>query len=1457
MNNHYKQKPVIFLAFANAPINKKNYLRNLSNENRAIRNALEKAQDEELCELVERANATIKDIMNVFQDKKYRDRIAIFHYGGHANAYGILLESSDGSSSPANKEGLAFFLARQNSLKLVFLNACSTQHHALELRKAGIPVVIGTSQDIKDQVATQLATRFYMGIGSGHTLERAWREAKAEIKIEKDSPNFNTLYHWSQRETHQYRYPWDIYFKEGAEKVKEWNLPDAAKNPLFGLPSPPRTYKLPEKPFLFLKRYQRKHAEIFFGRSYYIRQLYDRITDKESPPIILLFGQSGVGKSSLLEAGLLPRLEESHGIIYTRRLQEKGLLGTLEDTLDNQLLSLKADIQNEKIGEKWKHIEFVINKPLVIIIDQVEEMFIHPDKKLSNELENFTAALETLFNSPAFYPEGKLILSYRKEYHPDIEEQLKVKEFDRAELFIKPLTRQDIIEVVTGLTSSKRLQDRYKLQVEEQLPRVIADDMLEDRESPVAPVLQILLTKMWEKATQGDFSSIHKFRTRLYQALKREGFLMEDFFTQQMEKLKDGNPDVVESGLALDMLKFHTTSLGTACSHNIESLRERYRHSQDIIDDLIDQLKLLYLLTDTQQSKKRTCLAHDTLAPIIIKEYNNSDKPGQRAIRILASRIEDFKKNPDEIWLNEAALRIVEEGRQGIRILDKSEENLLEKSIERRIQSQKQINRFRMVRSVLVIFTIIFAIFAAWQWKVASDRARIAKAIALTYQAQLKFESPDEALELVRKAYHLDKNKNVMQVLSQAAAETLEHPLCNLNLQHTYYVNTAVFSPSGLTMLTASEDKTAKLWDLQGKLLQDLKHKKAVTSAAFSADGLLILTVPRDKAAKIWDLQGNFLQHFKHQERINSAVFSPDGRTILTASNDNTARLWNVQGAPINTFYHRSDVNAAMFSPGGSRILTLCKDKTASLLDLNGIPIIGFPRVNSAEFSPNGKFLIFILMNNAIKLRNLEDNSEKLFKNLSGYVTFASFSPNSRNLVLAYLGGAFEVRDLNGQLLTSLDFHKDTVFSVEHSLDNTKILTASRDKTAKLWILNGSMTADLHLHRDHVISAVFSPDSTRILTASLDMTAKMWDLRDQLVTELISQKDEMKCANFSPDGTRILTISKSNIVQLWNMRGNCMAALNTKNKHKKTVHQAVFSPDGTRILTASADNTAKLWDLEGSLIKDFNLHTANVESAVFSPDGRFILTASYDKTARLWDLQGNPPQSYRHQKAVISARFSPDGKKILTSSFDETARLWDLQGNELKMFKRQYGQVKVAKFSPDGKKVLTVSASARLWHINGKHLAEFNILKYIKGKMRIEENHFVSDADFSPNSKCVLTIHNDNTARLWNLKGKLLTQMKHKAKINTAYFSPDSKRILTASADNTIKLWDLQGNLLSDMVKHKGEVFSAVFSPDGYKILSTSADKTVKLWYTPRGIIRKLEKHSYPLPILEENSSGE
>jgi hypothetical protein len=687
-NDHDNRKPVIFLAFAQDRVERCAYLRNLPIELDGIRKALQKARQAGLCEVVERANTTVENILDVFQE--CQDRIAIFHYGGHADSYELLLESLTGEHAIAQSEGLVSFLAKQKGLQLIFLNGCCSQQQALDLVQAGIPAVVGTSKTIDDAVATDLSVRFYKGLAAGRTIDRAWAEAVDQVKIEKGA-DWRAL-HWKGKTETPDRFPWDIYYRDGAEKVKDWNLPDAANNPFFGLPEVPQKYyrKLPEQPFIGLEYFKQQHAAIFFGRGAQIRKLYNYVTGIH--PIILFYGESGVGKSSLLDAGLLPRLENDHTVQYLRREATKGLTATLMQAMQ---AAGAATVEPSVLFETWCGIEAKTGRPLIIILDQAEETFTQPltnHPESGREMMVFLEAIKGIFDQTGQRPMGKLILSYRKEYHPEIREALQKFSLPYAGMFLQQLDRKDIIEAVEGLTRSPHTQEKYHLEIvkseQGNLAEIIATDLLADQKSAIAPMLQMVLTKLWHGAVQEN-PEAPCFTLSLYQQLKSEGIAMDEFLKQQVEQLRRWNDNVVASGLALDVLYAHTTPLGTAGACARTELQQAYSHRQDILDALLIKCKGLYLLTDGQQKQNSsTRLAHDILAPVIMREFQNSDKPGQRSARVLSSKLSNYRAG--EALLDDADLKTVENGRTGMRHLTNDEQSLIARSREEQASRERQ-----------------------------------------------------------------------------------------------------------------------------------------------------------------------------------------------------------------------------------------------------------------------------------------------------------------------------------------------------------------------------------------------------------------------------------------------------------------------------------------------------------------------------------------------------------------------------------------------------------------------------------------------------------------------------------------------------------------------------------------------------------------------------------------------
>ena len=633
-------RPVIFLAFANM----EGDLPELHAEIRQLQELFEAFQGEGRCTLVFKPNATLEQIFNILTEQL--NRIAIFHYGGHADGGRLMLESALGRA-PAYGPGLATLLGQQRGLQLAFLNGCSTRPQVQRLLDSGVPAVVATARAIDDRVVREFAVAFYTAltkggdsIQGGQNLHGAFEAAKgfAMARGGGQARGLLTRDLGGDDVADALGFPWDLLDRPGAEKVRRWNLFD--DDPLFGLPSLPPGGLPTEGPFRYLDWFTAEHAEVFFGRGHQIRELYELVIGSGTPPVILLYGQSGVGKSSLLDAGLVPRLKATHEVRYRRRDAKTGLIETLRGALG-------STDAGQSIGAAWQAEEARLGKPLVVILDQVEEALIGGDSP-TNGFGDSVEAVRTAFDDTSSTPKGKLVLGFRKEWLAEIEKRFSEARMRGAPMYLEPLDRRGVIEAVRGPGTlfaqdgrkverpvlSPRLSTEYGLQVEEDLPDLIADDLLSDPGSPVAPTLQILLSKMWDLAKKQDLAH-PRFDRALYEQMKREGIHLSDFLNQQFDRLRAWRPEAVDSGLALDLLTFYTTPLGTSRQQNVDDLFQAYGHIDSReLSQLLQQCKTRRLLVDPaghdgDRELSENRLAHDTLAPLVRERFDKSNDPGQ------------------------------------------------------------------------------------------------------------------------------------------------------------------------------------------------------------------------------------------------------------------------------------------------------------------------------------------------------------------------------------------------------------------------------------------------------------------------------------------------------------------------------------------------------------------------------------------------------------------------------------------------------------------------------------------------------------------------------------------------------------------------------------------------------------------------------------------------------------
>jgi len=216
------QIPVIFLAFSNdIGSGGEGYLRELKNERVAIVKALRNAEVKGLCEVVVEPDATVDDIFRVFNERRYRNRIAVFHYAGHASGKGLHLPTISNDNALAHIKGLAQLFSTQNNLQLVFLNGCSTQAQVEQVKAAGVANVLATQKAIDDATARKFAQTFYQNIGQNDSINNAFTKAEALLLTTQGNNGLFRNLHFepSDSDVHTDTHPWVLQADSG-----DWKL---------------------------------------------------------------------------------------------------------------------------------------------------------------------------------------------------------------------------------------------------------------------------------------------------------------------------------------------------------------------------------------------------------------------------------------------------------------------------------------------------------------------------------------------------------------------------------------------------------------------------------------------------------------------------------------------------------------------------------------------------------------------------------------------------------------------------------------------------------------------------------------------------------------------------------------------------------------------------------------------------------------------------------------------------------------------------------------------------------------------------------------------------------------------------------------------------------------------------------------------------------------------------------
>jgi WD40 repeat protein len=1165
-------------------------------------------------------------------------------------------------------------------------------------------------------------------------------------------------------------------------------------------------------------------ALLFFGREIDSEVIAANLM---AARITVLYGPSGVGKSSVLRAGVAHRL---------RREQEVEVVVFSTWTGDPSAALIEAvGGSGDSLVDALAEAGARAGGDLYLILDQFEECFLyHPGGgRFAAQLADVVKRSGLRVNVLIGMREDALArLDALKAAIPNLlANRLRLERLDRAAgkaAILGPIERYN-----TLVAPDDRVAIEPEL-VDEVLDEVtvgrvelsVAGRGLAagggDENRIEAPFLQLVLARLWDMEAERGSRTLRRATLRELGGAER---IVENHLEHAMAELSPR-----EKGAAAAMYHFLVTPSGMKIAHGVHDLAGYAAVDEGEAAEVLQRLtaeRIVRASSENGPSTTRYEIFHDVLADAVLawrarfeadrrlEEQRRAHERRQRrllaigaaallglavmaavAVYALAQRSNaqhQAARAEAEQAKAESALVVAEKARVGerqsaskARAKERGEARAVKvatAATKRATDSASAEMRERLQAESAQRREAAAAEYARGQTRSAHSatgranrqtkkliqQKKLIRARELAASARALLDEDPEAA--VKKALEAAQTFRAAGVRARSVEGALRDGLIALRVQAILRVrgtvNSALFSPDESFVLVAGKNG-ARLYDrAQGYRGRRLEPAPELADAAFSPDGQLVAGAGSgdDHAVHVWDVRSGLpLYTLKHDGPVRSVAFSPNGRFLASGSADGSARLWSVAGGLLlTTFPH----------PVGAR----------------------GDDVRSVSFSPDSTRLLTVGGDRSARVFDVERHELALTLNNIVLVNAAHFSHDGQ--LIATAGGDLFVRMWDG-----------------HSGQLQYTLRTS------------GQTTDLD----------FGPEDARLATAGIvDTSARIFDLAERTSIGVVTaHKSGVQSARFSSVGN-VVTAGRDGKAYIANGgSGSIMAAL---IGHQGPVNGALFSRDSSAVITASDDGTARIWDaridplgpMPPGVPAEVGNHGAPVNAVAFSPDGRQILSAGDDGTARLRG-PGARIMILKHAGPVTSGSFSRDGKLVITASEDGSARVWRTADGELLSSLAHGAPLATANLSPNGRIAVTAGSdgSARLWDVHrGTQLH------------RLSHDGAVNDARFSPNGRLLVTASEDHSAAIWRVTdGRRLRRLiGHSGGVVAAEFSPGGRRVATASVDTTARIWNVRSGMTEqELTGHTDALTALAFNPSGSLLATSSIDRDARVWKVASGV---------------------
>jgi WD40 repeat protein len=1164
-------------------------------------------------------------------------------------------------------------------------------------------------------------------------------------------------------------------------------------------------------------------ALLFFGRE---REREVIVANMLASKLTVLYGPSGVGKSSILGAAVARRLRELEPAAHVTLLNDWSGDPSLPDTYDETFL----------------------------ILDQFEEYFLyHEHGRLLDELPDLLQR-----------PDVHVLLALREDALARLDafqsripgvfaNRLRLDHLDAASAraaIMGPLDRWNAASPDDAMGIETALVDAVLAEVGSEPGRI------------EAPYLQLVLERVWGEERDAGSQLL---RAETLQRLGGARAIVSAHLERALESLPPR-----EASIATSALRFLVTPSRTKISHSFGDLVDYTNESAVELAAVLELLASQRVLRAVEGERYE--IFHDVLAePVLawrrefearaaVEREREASQRRQRRLIVLAGgatllaaamvalTVYAFAQRSDagkqrraaqsqaELALGQKTLaqqRARDANRERARADAQTKIALEQKAAAKRAAHHAQVSAAQAKvaekqatqSSIVAGQEKVVAETAASRASVAAAAAKHSAGVAKskTILAKRATRTALAGEYVARSAANLtvDPVKSIRAAVAAARLESsprvedaLRSALIGRHVRGIFdggggAMNAAVFSPDGSLVATASNGGGVRLFRTTTHQLVYAFKVGAVTSVVFSSDGRQLLAGTRNKQALVWDTgTGRVLHTLPTGGAVLAAVFAGGGKNIVTGGVDKTLRIWDTAtGDLVRSIPQQRDIRSVAVSADGAFVAVVEPgDAVARVFSIpDGTLVASLPQqaeVTAADFSPSGAFLVTAGRRSGYVWNTKTWQLEHLLVGHDAALTDVAFALDGRVVTTSIDSSARVWNPATGELIFVLAAqHQQKILAAAVSPDGGKIATASADRTARVWPAPlGATPTVLAGHTGGLRAASFSRDGKLLLTASDDGTARVWDPSVPALSPLGSQTGAVDTVSYSPDGKLVLSAGADATARLWRTDGTTAQIL----RHAARINTASFVSGGREVLTASDDGTAKLWRVsDGATIATYS-HGAPVRAALLAADG--VVTAGADGSVKLWTRDGKLVWSAVHGSPITAAAVSEG--TVATGAADGTIRTWrEHDGAPVHTLKGHAGAIAALAFNPDGTLLASggADATARLWTSRG------TLAHTLAG-----HTFDVTSVSFSPDGRLVLTSSVDGEARLWSAAtGRLVHRLSfHVATVSQAVFSPDGRWVVTAGP-TTAGVWEVsRGALVYSLGGTNGQLLAAAFAPD-------------------------------------------